>query len=67
VEITGRAEVVGEVPRAGAPNDELGAIETLFARKYMGGDQMFHDGGHAWLRVTPSKIASWDFRKLAAL
>src|SRR5579859_516943 len=57
VEITGRVEVVGEVPRTGEPNDELIAIETLFARKYMGGDQMFHDGGHAWLRVTPAKIA----------
>jgi hypothetical protein len=28
---------------------------------------MFHDGRHAWLRVVPSKIVSWDFRKLAAL
>jgi hypothetical protein len=25
---------------------------------------VFHDGRHAWLRVTPAKIASWDFRKL---
>ena len=67
VEITGTVEVVGEVPRTGEPDDRLSAIEALFARKYMGGEQMFHDGGHAWLRVTPSKIASWDFRKLAAL
>ena len=66
VEITGTVEVVGEVPRTGEPNDALAGIEPVFARKYMGGDQMFHDGGHAWLRVTPSKIASWDFRKLAA-
>jgi hypothetical protein len=28
---------------------------------------MFHDGGHAWLRMTPTKITSWDFRKLAAV
>jgi hypothetical protein len=33
----------------------------------MGGDAMYHDGRHAWLRVTPTKIASWDFRKLAGL
>ena len=67
VEITGTVEVVGEVPRTGQPNPELVDVERLFAQRYMGGEQMFHDGGHAWLRVTPSKIASWDFRKLAAI
>jgi hypothetical protein len=25
---------------------------------------MLHDGRHGWLRVTPGKITSWDFRKL---
>lgn len=67
VEITGRAVVIGEVPRTGAPDAALADIERLFARKYMGGDEMFHDGRHAWLRVTPTKIASWDFRKAAGL
>jgi hypothetical protein len=28
---------------------------------------MIYDGRHAWLRITPAKIVSWDFRKLAAL
>ena len=28
---------------------------------------MVHDGRHAWLRITPDKIVSWDFRKLATL
>jgi hypothetical protein len=28
---------------------------------------MIHDGRHAWLRITPAKITSWDFRKLASL
>jgi hypothetical protein len=28
---------------------------------------MIHDGRHAWLRITPAKITSWDFRKLATL
>jgi hypothetical protein len=67
VEITGSVEVVGDVPRTASPDPELAAIEQVFARKYMGGDEMFHDGRHAWLRVTPTKIASWDFRKLANL
>jgi hypothetical protein len=34
--------------------------------KYFGAE-MTHDGRHAWLRVTPQKIVSWDFRKLATL
>jgi PPOX class probable F420-dependent enzyme len=29
--------------------------------------EMVHDGRHAWLRITPDKIVSWDFRKLATL
>ena len=66
VEITGTADVIGEVPRTGEPVDELAAIERVFAGKYFGGaEEMFHDGRHAWLRVTPKKLASWDFRKLA--
>ena len=28
---------------------------------------MIHDGRHAWLRITPLKMVSWDFRKLATL
>ena len=67
VEITGTVEVVGEVPRTGAANDELAAVETQFARKNFGLDELFYDGKHAWLRVRPNKIASWDFRKLAEL
>jgi hypothetical protein len=68
VEITGTAEAIGEVPRTGDPDDRLAAVERIFADKYFGGaPEMFHDGRHGWLRVTPDKIASWDFRKLAAL
>jgi nitroimidazol reductase NimA-like FMN-containing flavoprotein (pyridoxamine 5'-phosphate oxidase superfamily) len=67
VEITGTAEVVGEVPRTGEANDELRAVEAQFAGKYFGVDAMIYDGKHAWLRVRPAKIASWDFRKLAEL
>jgi hypothetical protein len=64
VEITGTVEVVGEVPRIGEPNHELADLERLFARKYMGGEEMVYDQRHAWLRVKPTKIVSWDFRKL---
>jgi PPOX class probable F420-dependent enzyme len=65
VELRGVAEVVGEVPRAGAPVPELELPERLFADKYAGG-RVHHDGRHAWLKVTPAKIVSWDFRKIGA-
>lgn len=64
VEIKGRVEVIGEVPRTGEQNDELKVPEQLFARKYTGTDEMFHDGRHAWLRVNIEKMSSWDFRKI---
>jgi hypothetical protein len=64
VEVHGTVEVVGEVPRTGGADDALAEPERLFAAKYQGGGDMFHDGRHAWLKVTPSKVASWDFRKL---
>ena len=65
VELRGSAEVVGEVPRTGAPVPELETPEQLFSDKYAGG-RMHHDGRHAWLKVTPTKIVSWDFRKIGA-
>ena len=64
VEIVGKAEVVGEVPRTDRPDDVLAMPERLFGDKYAGG-QFVIDGRHAWLRVVPDKVVSWDFRKLA--
>lgn len=61
-ELRGRVDVVGEVPRTGADVPELAMPERLYAEKYRG--VVVHDGRHAWLRVTPEKIVSWDFRKL---
>jgi hypothetical protein len=63
VELRGRVEVVGEVPRTGEPVPELDGPEQLMADRYMGGT-FVHDGRHAWLRLVPDKITSWDFRKL---
>ena len=70
VEIEGDAVVVGPVPRTGTedpPSPELVTPERLMAGKYRHGGELAHDGRHAWLRITPRKIMSWDFRKLAAL
>jgi hypothetical protein len=63
VELRGRVEVVGEVPRTGEPVPELEGPEQLMADRYLGGT-FVHDGRHAWLRLVPEKITSWDFRKL---
>ena len=65
VELRGRVEVVGEVPRTGEPNPELEAVEQHFADRYTGG-VVERDGRHAWLRLVADKVVSWDFRKLPA-
>lgn len=63
VELSGRAEVVGEVPRTGEPCPDLDEPERLFGDKYAGG-RLAPDGRHAWLRIVPEKVVSWDFRKV---
>jgi hypothetical protein len=64
VELSGSAVFIGEAPRTGEPCPELEVPERLFASKNFGLDTMPHDGRHAWLRLTPDAIVSWDSRKL---
>jgi PPOX class probable F420-dependent enzyme len=64
VELTGEVEQVGEAPRTGLPHPELERPERLFASRYGFGPAMVHDRRHAWLRLTPRTVTSWDFRKL---
>jgi hypothetical protein len=66
-ELRGQVEIVGEVPRTGEASPELDGPEVLMARKYYGTDTPYHDGRHAWLKLVPEKMTSWDFRKLASL
>ena len=63
VELRGMVSVVGEAPRNGGVAEELVTPERLFARKYLGSDTFHYDGRHAWLRLVPTTIRSWDFRK----
>jgi PPOX class probable F420-dependent enzyme len=63
VEILGKVEVVGELPRRGESNPDLEEPERLFGSKYAGGP-FSYDGRHGWLRLVPEKIVSWDFRKM---
>jgi nitroimidazol reductase NimA-like FMN-containing flavoprotein (pyridoxamine 5'-phosphate oxidase superfamily) len=65
VEISGRAEPVGEAPRGSAPHPVLDAVEPRFAAKY-GAEPYTPDGRHAWVAIRPASIVSWDFRKLPA-
>jgi hypothetical protein len=67
VELSGSVVPVGEIPRQATPDPALVEPELLFARKYSGRDEYGPDGRHAWLRLTPDKLVSWDFRKIATL
>jgi PPOX class probable F420-dependent enzyme len=69
VEIEGEAVIVGPVPRTAEDPQppELAEPERRMAAKYFDASEMTHDGRHAWLRITPLKMVSWDFRKLATL
>jgi hypothetical protein len=73
VELRGVLEPVGPAPRDPAQPipAETARTEQLWVAKYHGAADdgtipaMRHDGRHAWLRLTPSKVVSWDHRKLA--
>ncbi|HEX9041961.1 MAG TPA: pyridoxamine 5'-phosphate oxidase family protein [Trebonia sp.] len=67
VELSGAVVPVGDAPRTATPDPVLDQVEQLFADKYTGGVKFPPDGRHAWLRLTPEKLVSWDFRKLATL
>jgi PPOX class probable F420-dependent enzyme len=67
VEIIGRVEAVGDVPRSTEAHPHLTEVEQLFARKYTDNGAFTPDGRHAWLRIAPDKLVSWDFRKNPAL
>ena len=68
VELHGSVEVVGEVPqpRGGPLDEQLAVPQQLFGEKYANG-KFQDDGAHAWLRLVPDRIVSWDFGKMAAL
>jgi hypothetical protein len=67
-ELQGSFVPVGETPRTGAEVvPDLETPERLFGGKYGGGTApMRHDQRHGWLRLTPEKVASWDFRKMSS-
>jgi len=62
-ELIGEVEQVGEAPRTSTPDVSLEEPERLFGDKYVGGT-FVSDGRHAWLKLSPEKVVSWDFRKM---
>lgn len=65
-ELMGSVEPVGDVPRTVGADPRVEVPERLFGEKYAGG-AFVPDGRHAWLRLVPDKLVTWDFRKLANL
>jgi len=63
VELSGAVAIVGDVPRSATPDPMVEDAERRFGAKYAGGSFQ-PDGRHAWLRLDPVKLVSWDFRKL---
>ena len=63
VELLGRVTAVGHVPRIDDAHPDTAGAERLWADKY-GGGTFYSDGKHAWLRLDPDKLVSWDFRKI---
>lgn len=57
-ELRGSVEVVGDAPQTAATG---APAEALWEQKY---GAFVVDGRHAWLRLVPDKIVSWDHRKL---
>lgn len=43
---------------------DLPAIKVEFGAKYWGGVEVPSLRSHAWLRLVPGRIASWDFHKI---
>lgn len=63
VEIIGKVEPVGDVPRLNDPDERVAEAERIYGDKYSNGKYV-PDERHAWLKLTPEKLVSWDFRKL---
>lgn len=45
---------------------ELGGAQAAFAQKYWGGNEVPSIKSHTWLKLTPERMVSWDFRLIPA-
>lgn len=65
IEVTGQGAPAGQVPHTTLGDPAVAAAEVAFGRKYLDGEPLVPDGRHAWIRVEPESIVTWDFAKLA--
>ncbi|WP_432841571.1 pyridoxamine 5'-phosphate oxidase family protein [Dactylosporangium sp. CA-092794] len=66
VRIDGIATPVGDIPRTAREDPRVAEPERLLTHKYTERGDPKPDGRHAWLRIDPVKISSWDHSKIAA-
>lgn len=66
VELAGSGAVASEVPRNTEPRRELAAAERRNAPRCAGVPDPVPGRRHAWLRVDPQKLVTWDFRESPA-
>ncbi|MEO6957639.1 MAG: pyridoxamine 5'-phosphate oxidase family protein [Antricoccus sp.] len=59
------AELLGDIEIV-RDDVDTSHVTPLFSRKYMSGGAYEQDKYHAWVRLKPSKVVSWDFTKLPA-
>lgn len=57
------AELLGDIEIVGDGVD-TSHVTPLFSEKYMNGSAYAQDKYHAWVRLKPVKVVSWDFTKL---
>ncbi len=63
VEMIGEASPMADVPRSATPDESVRVPEEVYGQKYLAGP-FVADGAHAWVRLVPTKVVSWDFRKM---
>jgi nitroimidazol reductase NimA-like FMN-containing flavoprotein (pyridoxamine 5'-phosphate oxidase superfamily) len=61
-----RGAVLYGIPKEITDDPELTEVRQLFGRKYWNIDEIPATKSHVWLRVTPDRIVSWDFKKIPA-
>ena len=44
----------------------LPEVRAAFARRYWGGAEVPEMRSHVWLRMTPERVVTWDFKKIPA-
>jgi nitroimidazol reductase NimA-like FMN-containing flavoprotein (pyridoxamine 5'-phosphate oxidase superfamily) len=60
------AVLYGTPQEVSADDPGLSAVRAGFGAKYFGGVEVPDVKSHQWLKMTPDRVVSWDFRKIPA-